>query len=194
MNFWPFGKRFINNVLITLALCITYNYYYYHHQLKWCTMLFAFWTGCFPSFVIHRRQQYVGKVRFAHFDTHVQSSKKVLLATEKNVFASLNTRTGELCEYFVVLPSIKRQSVSRLTYFVFLCLYLSTLCCSLATCGYDWAGREHWRSSASWTRWFGHRVWALRLPYCLRIKLFYVLKVLLEFWPLSAPPLEADGS
>ncbi|XP_031701137.1 ER membrane protein complex subunit 1 isoform X2 [Anarrhichthys ocellatus] len=42
------------------------------------------------------RQQYVGKVRFAHFDTHVQSSKKVLLATENNVFASLNTRTGEL--------------------------------------------------------------------------------------------------
>ncbi|KAK9515548.1 hypothetical protein VZT92_026184 [Zoarces viviparus] len=42
------------------------------------------------------RQQYVGKVRFAHFDTHMQSSKKVLLATENNVFASLNTRTGEL--------------------------------------------------------------------------------------------------
>ncbi|XP_056128948.1 ER membrane protein complex subunit 1 [Lampris incognitus] len=42
------------------------------------------------------RQQYVGKVRFAHYDMHAQSSKKVLLATEKNVFASLNTRTGEL--------------------------------------------------------------------------------------------------
>uniref|UniRef100_A0A665URL0 ER membrane protein complex subunit 1 n=1 Tax=Echeneis naucrates TaxID=173247 RepID=A0A665URL0_ECHNA len=42
------------------------------------------------------RQQYVGKVRFSHFDTHLQSSKKVLLATEKNVFAALNTRTGEL--------------------------------------------------------------------------------------------------
>ncbi|XP_029994937.1 ER membrane protein complex subunit 1 isoform X2 [Sphaeramia orbicularis] len=42
------------------------------------------------------RQQYVGKVRFAHFDTHVQSSKKVVVATEKNVFAALNTRTGEL--------------------------------------------------------------------------------------------------
>ncbi|XP_029291023.1 ER membrane protein complex subunit 1 isoform X2 [Cottoperca gobio] len=42
------------------------------------------------------RQQYVGKVRFSHFDTHLQSSKKVLLATENNVFASLNTRTGEL--------------------------------------------------------------------------------------------------
>uniref|UniRef100_A0A3Q0SZM5 ER membrane protein complex subunit 1 n=1 Tax=Amphilophus citrinellus TaxID=61819 RepID=A0A3Q0SZM5_AMPCI len=42
------------------------------------------------------RQQYVGKVRFSHFDTHVQSSKKVLVATEKNVFAAFNTRTGEL--------------------------------------------------------------------------------------------------
>uniref|UniRef100_A0A8C2YXU5 ER membrane protein complex subunit 1 n=1 Tax=Cyclopterus lumpus TaxID=8103 RepID=A0A8C2YXU5_CYCLU len=42
------------------------------------------------------RQQYIGKVRFSHFDTHVQSSKKVLLATENNVFASINTRTGEL--------------------------------------------------------------------------------------------------
>ncbi|XP_034029042.1 ER membrane protein complex subunit 1 isoform X2 [Thalassophryne amazonica] len=42
------------------------------------------------------RQQYVGKIRFAHFETHVQSSKKALLATEKNVFAALNTRTGEL--------------------------------------------------------------------------------------------------
>uniref|UniRef100_A0A8C5GAC4 ER membrane protein complex subunit 1 n=1 Tax=Gouania willdenowi TaxID=441366 RepID=A0A8C5GAC4_GOUWI len=42
------------------------------------------------------RQQYVGKIRFSHFDSHVQSSKKVLMATEKNVFAALNTRTGEL--------------------------------------------------------------------------------------------------
>eukprot|EP00064_Thunnus_orientalis_P015787 superscaffoldBa00002996_g15846 len=42
------------------------------------------------------RQQYVGKVRFAHFDTHLQSSKKVIVGTDKNVFAALNTRTGEL--------------------------------------------------------------------------------------------------
>uniref|UniRef100_A0A3Q2Q6U7 ER membrane protein complex subunit 1 n=1 Tax=Fundulus heteroclitus TaxID=8078 RepID=A0A3Q2Q6U7_FUNHE len=42
------------------------------------------------------RQQYVGKVRFSHFDTQIQSSKKVLVATESNVFAALNTRTGEL--------------------------------------------------------------------------------------------------
>ncbi|CAK6951174.1 ER membrane protein complex subunit 1 [Scomber scombrus] len=42
------------------------------------------------------RQQYVGKVRFAHFDTHLQSSKKVIVATENNVFAAVNTRTGDL--------------------------------------------------------------------------------------------------
>ncbi|KAM4610374.1 ER membrane protein complex subunit 1 [Polymixia lowei] len=42
------------------------------------------------------RQQYIGKVNFAYFDTHAQSSKKVVMATEKNVFASVNSRTGEL--------------------------------------------------------------------------------------------------
>lgn len=82
--------------------------------------LFGFWQVVF-SFVINRRQQYIGKVRFSHFDAHVQSSKKVLLATENNVFASINTKTGELCEYFVVGPSTERQPVSQLTYFVFLC-------------------------------------------------------------------------
>ncbi|XP_051517302.1 ER membrane protein complex subunit 1-like [Myxocyprinus asiaticus] len=42
------------------------------------------------------RQQFVGKVRFALFDTHSQASKKLLVATDKNVFASLNSRTGDL--------------------------------------------------------------------------------------------------
>uniref|UniRef100_A0A9J7Y7W8 ER membrane protein complex subunit 1 n=1 Tax=Cyprinus carpio carpio TaxID=630221 RepID=A0A9J7Y7W8_CYPCA len=42
------------------------------------------------------RQQFIGKVRFALFDTHSQASKKLLVATEQNVFASLNSRTGDL--------------------------------------------------------------------------------------------------
>uniref|UniRef100_A0A8K9XBH8 ER membrane protein complex subunit 1 n=1 Tax=Oncorhynchus mykiss TaxID=8022 RepID=A0A8K9XBH8_ONCMY len=42
------------------------------------------------------RQQYVGKTLFAHFDSHSQSSKKLFLATDKNIFASFNSRTGEL--------------------------------------------------------------------------------------------------
>lgn len=52
--------------------------------------------------MILRRQQYVGKVRFSYFDTHVQGTKKLLLATENNIFAALNTRTGDLCEYSVL--------------------------------------------------------------------------------------------
>ncbi|XP_064818500.1 ER membrane protein complex subunit 1-like [Oncorhynchus masou masou] len=42
------------------------------------------------------RQQYVGKTLFAHFDSHSQSSKKLFIATDKNIFASFNSRTGEL--------------------------------------------------------------------------------------------------
>ncbi|XP_062872101.1 ER membrane protein complex subunit 1 [Trichomycterus rosablanca] len=42
------------------------------------------------------RQQFVGEVRFALFDTYSQASKKLLVATDKNIFASLNSRTGEL--------------------------------------------------------------------------------------------------
>uniref|UniRef100_A0AAY4DCU0 ER membrane protein complex subunit 1 n=1 Tax=Denticeps clupeoides TaxID=299321 RepID=A0AAY4DCU0_9TELE len=42
------------------------------------------------------RQQFVGNVRFAAFDAHSQASKKLLVATEKNIFASVNSRTGEL--------------------------------------------------------------------------------------------------
>ncbi|KAJ8257638.1 hypothetical protein GJAV_G00188030 [Gymnothorax javanicus] len=42
------------------------------------------------------RQQFVGNVRFAYFDTQSQASKKLILATEKNIIASLNSRTGDL--------------------------------------------------------------------------------------------------
>ncbi|CAB1335856.1 unnamed protein product, partial [Coregonus sp. 'balchen'] len=42
------------------------------------------------------RQQYVGKTLFAHFESNTQSSKKLFLATDKNIFASFNSRTGDL--------------------------------------------------------------------------------------------------
>lgn len=72
----------------------------------------------------HRRQQYVGKVRFSHFDTHMQSSKKVLLATESNVFAALNTRTGDLCEYFFKLWYVHVSWYVLLYYEYLFCLFL----------------------------------------------------------------------
>lgn len=81
--------------------------------------------------MILRRQQYVGKVRFSYFDAHVQGTKKVLLATENNVFAALNIRTGDLCEYpapylFVVLLPPQNIQLLRGT--------LSFPCCCFCCC------------------------------------------------------------
>uniref|UniRef100_A0A803T484 ER membrane protein complex subunit 1 n=1 Tax=Anolis carolinensis TaxID=28377 RepID=A0A803T484_ANOCA len=42
-----------------------------------------------------RRQQYVGKLRFASLESS-QGSKKLIVATEKNVVAALNSRTGDI--------------------------------------------------------------------------------------------------
>ncbi|CAL1605772.1 unnamed protein product [Knipowitschia caucasica] len=63
-----------------------------------CSVLFSAVHAVFEDQVgkFDWRQQYVGNVRFAHFDNQIQSSKKVLVATDDNVFAAINTRTGEL--------------------------------------------------------------------------------------------------
>lgn len=76
----------------------------------------------------------MGKVRFAHFDSQVQSSKKVVLATEKNVFAALNTRTGDLCEYLILSPFITTENNSaciRQTclYINFILFFYLSICC-----------------------------------------------------------------
>uniref|UniRef100_A0A663NF79 EMC1 first beta-propeller domain-containing protein n=1 Tax=Athene cunicularia TaxID=194338 RepID=A0A663NF79_ATHCN len=44
-----------------------------------------------------RRQQYVGKLKFASLEA-AQGSKKLIVATEKNVVAALNSRSGEIRE------------------------------------------------------------------------------------------------
>lgn len=75
----------------------------------------------------------MGKVRFSYFDAHVQGTKKVLLATENNVFAALNTRTGDLCEYPVVhlftvlLPPQNIQLLRRTLSFPCCCCFLNIL-------------------------------------------------------------------
>ncbi|RLV93163.1 hypothetical protein DV515_00013511 [Chloebia gouldiae] len=43
------------------------------------------------------RQQYVGKLKFASLEAS-QGSKKLVVATEENVVAALNSRSGEICE------------------------------------------------------------------------------------------------
>uniref|UniRef100_V9KAG0 ER membrane protein complex subunit 1 n=1 Tax=Callorhinchus milii TaxID=7868 RepID=V9KAG0_CALMI len=42
------------------------------------------------------RCQYVGKPQFAYFDAPTKASKKIVVATENNVIASLNTRNGKI--------------------------------------------------------------------------------------------------
>lgn len=44
-----------------------------------------------------RRQQYIGKLKFASLEFS-PGSKKLVVATEKNVIAALNSRTGEIRE------------------------------------------------------------------------------------------------
>jgi hypothetical protein len=42
------------------------------------------------------RKSYLGKVKFSHFDVSTHSSKRLFVATESNVLAALNSRTGQI--------------------------------------------------------------------------------------------------
>lgn len=44
-----------------------------------------------------RHQQYIGKVNHAIFHTQKAGRKRVVVATEENVIASLDLRRGEIC-------------------------------------------------------------------------------------------------
>lgn len=61
-------------------------------------ILLLYITGCFSLYedqvgMFDWRQSFVGKVKFAHFDLSTHSSKRLFVATESNVLASLNSRT-----------------------------------------------------------------------------------------------------
>lgn len=93
---WHFG----NSIRLTCLL------FWYIVTSRWSPSVFN-QPNTLP---FYRRQQYVGNVRFAFFETHSQASKKLLVATEKNIFASLNSRTGDLCKLSLstaVVPEIR---------------------------------------------------------------------------------------
>ena len=46
-------------------------------------------------FATCRKQNYVGKIKFASFDT-VSAAKMIIVATEENVIAALNLKSGGL--------------------------------------------------------------------------------------------------
>ena len=56
-----------------------------------------------------RHQQYIGKVKHAVFHSQKSGRKRVIVATEENVVASLNLRRGEICMFIsklALLPYI----------------------------------------------------------------------------------------
>lgn len=50
-----------------------------------------------------RHQKYIGKVKHAVFHTQKTGRKRVVVSTEENVIASLDLRTGDICEFTLVL-------------------------------------------------------------------------------------------
>jgi hypothetical protein len=48
-----------------------------------------------------RRQNYVGKIKFASFDT-VSTAKKIIVATEENVIAALNLKSGKAFIIYII--------------------------------------------------------------------------------------------
>lgn len=51
----------------------------------------------YGNFFPFRHQKYIGKVNHAIFHTQKAGRKRVVVATEENVIASLDLRRGEIC-------------------------------------------------------------------------------------------------
>ncbi|KAJ0177967.1 hypothetical protein K1T71_006840 [Dendrolimus kikuchii] len=70
------------------------------NSVNWCIVLFSLinLSECIYEDQIGKfdwRQTYVGRVKFAQFDT-VSTAKKIIVATEENVLAALNLKTGQV--------------------------------------------------------------------------------------------------
>lgn len=50
--------------------------------------------------VSFRRRAYIGKLKFAHLDT-VSATKKAFVATEENVVAALDVKSGNFIIHFI---------------------------------------------------------------------------------------------
>ena len=103
------------------------------------------------SLFIFRRHQYTGKAKFILFDTSTAAIKKVITATEQNVIASINAKTGQIVIYpYPILNTIKKSS----------CKVMSILTPSLDVCFHVqiqakrwmgiWADRNKIRHSPRW--------------------------------------------
>lgn len=72
--------------------------------------------------MIFRRQTYVGRIKFSQFDT-VSTAKKIIVATEENVLAALNLKTGKL-----ILLNVSVLYVPNRRYYGNLCIQFISTC------------------------------------------------------------------
>ena len=68
-----------------------------------------------------RHQHYLGKVKHATFQTQGAGRKRVIVATEQNVLASLNLRRGEICKNFIFKPWRYHTYLSGLNWLFLIC-------------------------------------------------------------------------
>ena len=68
-----------------------------------------------------RHQHYLGKVKHATFQTQGAGRKRVIVATEQNVLASLNLRRGEICKAFSFVPWKYHTYMSGLNLLFLIC-------------------------------------------------------------------------
>ncbi|KAL0117773.1 hypothetical protein PUN28_008875 [Cardiocondyla obscurior] len=86
-NAWPF-RRNLNRLLVNVP--VLYCLIVLVSLLDFSLCLYEDQVGKFDW-----RQNYVGKIKFASFDT-VSTEKKIIVATEKNVIAALDLKSGQI--------------------------------------------------------------------------------------------------
>lgn len=105
MNLNNFSIRFKNYVLLVVTfLClIQYSEQLYEDQIgkfDWYVYSMYEWFQLKNKFIIHRKHDFVGKLKNAFFDGVSYQDKnfgdRIIVATEQNVLAALNVRTGDI--------------------------------------------------------------------------------------------------
>ncbi|CAG9579588.1 unnamed protein product [Danaus chrysippus] len=80
-----------------LRYCTAYTVHSTSSSIHYKNFVFVTDTQLKRLFILvtGRRQTYVGRIKFAQFDT-VSTAKKIIVATEENVLAALHLKTGEI--------------------------------------------------------------------------------------------------
>lgn len=83
-------------------------------------------TNSFMLILFFRNQKLIGKINYAFFDHSTSSSRRVVVSTEKNVVAGLNSKTGAISKYELFLEShnLLCATFNDLNYIAQKCTYM----------------------------------------------------------------------